>query len=160
MWLADFDFQTSGWIFSVSLYPNESTESVTSRFSSKMGNSSTPNLTQLDQIFFSLIWLFVIVIAQWEQCWGKFFSADYAIVVYLLWLLWSRAEHTLLFLWIPVLYLTMNHIFTQLDNTVESSIYTSLLLCFISCLAFTSIYIKQSYVNPCPWGGGVQGSSL
>ena len=32
MWLADFDFQTSGWIFSVSLYPNESTESVTSRF--------------------------------------------------------------------------------------------------------------------------------
>ena len=43
MWLADFDFQTSGWIFSVSLYPNESTESVTSRFPPKMGNSSTPN---------------------------------------------------------------------------------------------------------------------
>ena len=42
MWLADFDFQTSGWIFSVSLYPNESTESVTSRFPPKMGNSSTP----------------------------------------------------------------------------------------------------------------------
>ena len=53
MWLADFDFQTSGWIFSVSLYPNESTESVTSRFPPKMGNSSTPNyrlkLTKIGQ---------------------------------------------------------------------------------------------------------------
>ena len=46
MWLADFDFQTSGWIFSVSLYPNESTESVTSRFPPKMGNSSTPTKNQ------------------------------------------------------------------------------------------------------------------
>ena len=50
MWLADFDFQTSGWIFSVSLYPNESTESVTSRFPSKMGNSSTPSFKFLSEI--------------------------------------------------------------------------------------------------------------
>ena len=42
MWLADFDIQTSGWIFSVFLNPNESTESVTSRFPPKMENSSTP----------------------------------------------------------------------------------------------------------------------
>ena len=49
MWLADFDFQTSGWTFSVFLYPNESTESVTSRFPPKMGNSSTPSImTNLD----------------------------------------------------------------------------------------------------------------
>ena len=51
MWLADFDFQTSGWTFSVFLYPNESTESVTSRFPPKMGNSSTPIIKVIEHLF-------------------------------------------------------------------------------------------------------------